>query len=406
MPTVSAGSSAVIDVEIGQKIAVSTPGEAYVDVVAGALGAGYTSKRLADNAKEQTFGPYGMVTRLNIRAIVGTATYGEAAEQVTSGSGGAVASVNMKVGNVELTAADVGALPAPYAIGAVRLDGANSALVNAALSCVDTGEVAFSYWYRAATDQEAGADPKTIFVVDAANNYLTKSRFEANQHIHTSFTDATNDTESSLDATISPALGTFHHVLCAVRTNAALGSKWMKLYVDDVDVSVPVDSDAAFIAAINGLPFNLGDDGYGNGAAIDLADFWLSTEPILNAGDIPQAVRRKFIDAMGNPVPLGENGELPTGTAPAIFLHREAGADASTFVANRGTGGSFALTGTLAAVADTPKVDADIGFNNPMTAVGDLIIGGTEGTATRLANPGAGTFALHSVDGVLTWVAV
>ncbi len=109
MPTVSAGSSAVIDVAIGQKIAVSTPGEAYVDVVAGALGAGYTSKRLADNTKEQTFGPYGMVTRLNIRAIVGTATYGEAAEQTTNG--GAVASVNMKVGNVELTAEDVGAVP-------------------------------------------------------------------------------------------------------------------------------------------------------------------------------------------------------------------------------------------------------------------------------------------------------
>jgi hypothetical protein len=86
MPTVSAGSSAIVDVAIGQKIAVSTTGEAYVDIVSGTLGAGYTSKRLAGNILSQTFGPYGMETQLNIRAIDGTATYGPAATETTGGA--------------------------------------------------------------------------------------------------------------------------------------------------------------------------------------------------------------------------------------------------------------------------------------------------------------------------------
>lgn len=53
-----------------------------------------------------------------------------------------------------------------------------------------------------------------------------------------------------------------------------------------------------------------------------------------------------------------------------------------------------------------PAADAaDVGFANPMTTAGDLIGGGIAGAAARLANPGAGTFNLQSVDGVLTWTA-
>jgi hypothetical protein len=72
--------------------------------------------------------------------------------------------------------------------------------------------------------------------------------------------------------------------------------------------------------------------------------------------------------------------------------------------------------------------DSDVGFANPMTTagdtvvggvagaaarqakvlttVGDLMVGGVAGAQARLANPGAGTFALQSIEGVLTWVAV
>lgn len=52
-----------------------------------------------------------------------------------------------------------------------------------------------------------------------------------------------------------------------------------------------------------------------------------------------ESVRRKFIDADGNPVFLGTAGQLPTGTAPGIFLGYD---DSSCWNHNRGSlGGSF-----------------------------------------------------------------
>ncbi len=50
----------------------------------------------------------------------------------------------------------------------------------------------------------------------------------------------------------------------------------------------------------------------------------------------------KFIKR-GNPVDLGNDGSIPTGTAPAIFFS----GDASSFPVNRGTGGLFDIIGTL-----------------------------------------------------------
>ena len=46
-----------------------------------------------------------------------------------------------------------------------------------------------------------------------------------------------------------------------------------------------------------------------------------------------------------------------------------------------------------------------VGFANPMTAEGEMLVGGVAGAAAALANPGAGTFNLQSIDGVLTWTA-
>ena len=82
MPTVSQGSSAVVDIAIGSKLSVSTAGEAYVDIVAGPTGAGYTSKRIT--AATQTFGPYGVATRVNVRAVSGAASYDGATDIVSA----------------------------------------------------------------------------------------------------------------------------------------------------------------------------------------------------------------------------------------------------------------------------------------------------------------------------------
>jgi hypothetical protein len=397
MTTVSAGSSAIIDVTIGQKIAVSTTGEAYVDIVSGALGAGYSSKRLADNVLSQVFGPYGTATRLQVRAIAGTATYGEAAAETTSG---AVASVNGKTGPVELTASDVGAAAAPYVVGAVHFDGANTSLRTAALACANSGDLSFFRWIKIPITPTSN---NCIWVIDAEGNYCTTEVIYGDNSIHLSPTDAAGLV--GISASASHVGGArWHSVLGSIKTDLATGSKQVKIYVNDVDATDSfTDAAASYLIGFNGFSFRLGDDGFGSGATMDMAEFWFAPgQSLLVDGDIPESVRRKFSTANNAPVDLGAHGELPTGTAPAIFFHGLPADPEETFVVNRGTGGTFALTGTLARAVNAPGDDA--GFDNPMTAEGDLIIGGPYGGATRLPKGPEGS-TLKIVGGLPTWVA-
>lgn len=76
-----------------------------------------------------------------------------------------------------------------------------------------------------------------------------------------------------------------------------------------------------------------------------LADFWFDANTYVDLS--VEANRRKFIDADGNPVYLGANGSLPTGSAPDIFL---SGATDSWHT-NKGTGGGFTENGALTEAA-------------------------------------------------------
>lgn len=59
-----------------------------------------------------------------------------------------------------------------------------------------------------------------------------------------------------------------------------------------------------------------------------------------------EANRRKFFDANGNLVYLGDKGQLPTGSSPAIYLSNPF----DQFEKNRGTGGDFTVTGALSTI--------------------------------------------------------
>lgn len=65
--------------------------------------------------------------------------------------------------------------------------------------------------------------------------------------------------------------------------------------------------------------------------------------------------RRKFISASGKPVFLGTDGSFPTGTAPLVYQHLGNGEAVANFATNRGTGGDFTITGTLATGSTSPS---------------------------------------------------
>lgn len=69
-----------------------------------------------------------------------------------------------------------------------------------------------------------------------------------------------------------------------------------------------------------------------------------------------EANRRKFNNADGTAVDLGEDGSIPLGVQPAIYLSVREGDDPSAFATNRGYGGNFTVVGALEASSTDPVV--------------------------------------------------
>ena len=134
----------------------------------------------------------------------------------------------------------------------------------------------------------------------------------------------------------------WHHLMIAVKTNFAAGSKTMQLRVDGADIGTPADANAAFTTPFNGAALLF------PALNIDLAEFWLGLEYI----DIDVAANRSlFVDANGSPMDLGLRGEQPTGTSPEVYLS----GNKDSFKFNKGTAGRLLeLTGTLGSATAAP----------------------------------------------------
>lgn len=85
----------------------------------------------------------------------------------------------------------------------------------------------------------------------------------------------------------------------------------------------------------------IGVDVYGTSLMLgSISELYFTTDYI----DFSQEANRlKFRDCFGNPVPLGTDGSLPTGTAPAIYMRFDPAAQGT----NSGTGGAFTKSGTI-----------------------------------------------------------
>lgn len=148
--------------------------------------------------------------------------------------------------------------------------------------------------------------------------------------------------------------GTWNHVLISVDLS---NTSNRGLYVNDAAPAESVwntyvNQNIEFGNMANGY---VATTGISPGAQLfdgGLAELWFDTTYI----DLSvEANRRKFIDADGKPVNLGDTGELPTGSAPLIYLRVEDGAAASTFATNLGTGGNFSITGSLGITSTSPS---------------------------------------------------
>jgi hypothetical protein len=174
---------------------------------------------------------------------------------------------------------------------------------------------------------------------------------------------------------------TWVHVDTAWDSNAAAHSKRMTAYFNNVQGSVnTVDSDAAF--NVDYAQPNVGIFGtviYQSGqhySSLDAADVWcdFSHNYMTAGGAISAADRAKFANlATNRPLYLGENGQLPYGYIPTIFLH----GDSNHFLHNRGYGGEMVDTMSAIVIGGTVAAGDNIGVVLSWTTVN-----GSAGSAT------------------------
>lgn len=127
-------------------------------------------------------------------------------------------------------------------------------------------------------------------------------------------------------------IGTWHHVIMSVNSNAQIGGE---VYIDDaVSVNATYPNFQTTTTAMNfepGVNLRLF---YDTDAVYDIAEFYLNPYDYLDLSD--ENNRRKFITADGKPVDLGTDGSWPTNRQPPIYLS----GGASEFLVNKGSMGN------------------------------------------------------------------
>lgn len=117
------------------------------------------------------------------------------------------------------------------------------------------------------------------------------------------------------------------------------------IYVNDVldqsnDLATISGPDIDF-STVNRTSFGSNAATSACGVDMEFADVWFDAGTYLDLS--LEANRRKFIDENGDPVFLGDDGSLPTGSSPEMFLS----GDTDNWHTNKGTGGGFTENGAL-----------------------------------------------------------
>ena len=147
-------------------------------------------------------------------------------------------------------------------------------------------------------------------------------------------------------ATVTTTGVGWHNVLMSWDTNHSAGNKIGYIYVDGSSTSpVLTDASAAFSVSYSLdnfiTPYNASNNN------INLAEIWYAPNQFI---DFSVSGNRAKFYSSGNAVNLGSDGSTPTGTPPAVYIHNPA----ATCNTNLGTGGDFAIVGSIIDVSPPP----------------------------------------------------
>lgn len=195
----------------------------------------------------------------------------------------------------------------------------------------------FASWLRVSTAPTVNGQFMTPLCM--ANNLGRGAKLDFIYNTTPGFTFApalvtSSATTRSYSASVLSMLdGNWHHVMFSASLPGGTQGTDVFLYVDDQPVTI-TPAGSVLTQYLDNTDRTLGRNNHPSVLREwlgDIADMWVSTSQFLNFGDV--AVRRKFITADLRPVDLGDDGTLPTGTQPRIFMRGPA-ADVGN---NRGT---------------------------------------------------------------------
>ncbi len=218
----------------------------------------------------------------------------------------------------------------PHSIG--DFDGTNDDLTRGGglTGASDGKEGLVSFWFRL-----DGGDGTYQYLLDSTSSTCTVIRFNNNKLVILLKKVGGVRVLEQYSTSTYTADSTWHNALFSW----SLANAKAYIYVDDASVgdtpAILIDdtidytvSNWAVAGSVPGaFPFN--------GA---LSEFYFALEYL----DISiESNRRLFIDRSGNPVFLGVDGSLPTGTAPIIYMRERV----KNGGINSGTGGDFTING-------------------------------------------------------------
>lgn len=233
---------------------------------------------------------------------------------------------------------------APYIPNAVNFNTAGTFLSHSTplTGVTDSNTITFSLWYR-----PSHIGRQTFFYVyDGSAITTVDIRLGFDNLPRINLTDSSG--AALLSTVLNPIfqIGQYYHILVSADLS---DTDKFHVYVDDTLIANTPTAYNNGLVAINNPLYRIGSNPFGGDRLRgDLADFWMDIGTYIDLS--VEANRRKFIDASGNPVFLGADGSLPTGTAPDIFLT----GDTANWHTNKGTGGGFTENGALADAPSTP----------------------------------------------------
>lgn len=269
------------------------------------------------------------------------------ANQLSAGAGTATVIIEKIEFFATVADADLAALSAPPVVsssivGGVEFGG-GAHLAIPSLTVTNSPYVAASFWIYYPVAKARGA---AIFNSDPVAEYLTSAAVWAggadDGKYVTTLGDSVAGTFEKLLGTDQVPTGQWLNYLVFFKGNAA-GGPLLKVFQNRAAIGTITHHNAGAVTPnLNGKSFYVGSDNGSGEYTFYMADFWLNIghDFFESDGSISSTTLDKFVTAALDPVDLGANGENPTGTAPAVFYHREPDAAPATFGTNLGTGGA------------------------------------------------------------------